>query len=99
MLRVIVVDPSGGVIVGATVTVTRVDDAPKAAAIAPVQTSATGVAIVVGLTPGRYSIQAEFPGFETQLLGDIRVRSGDNRQVAVLAIQRVQTAITVERDK
>src|SRR4029077_4549878 len=89
-LRVTVVDPSSAVIVGATVTVSGTDDATRAATIAPVQTAGAGVAVLTGLTPGRYTIQAEFPGFEKRLLTDVRVRSGDNRQVAVLAIQRIE---------
>ena len=46
-------------------------------------------ATVAGLRPGRYSIQASFPGFDTRTLADVRVRNGDNKQVAVLAIARV----------
>jgi Carboxypeptidase regulatory-like domain/TonB dependent receptor len=98
-LRVTVVDQTGAVIVGATVSVAGIDDATRSATIAPVKTSDTGVAIVPALVPGRYAIQAAFPGFETRQLGDVRVRSGENRQVAVLAIERVQTAVTVEQDK
>src|SRR5437660_483746 len=98
-LRVTVVDQTGAVIVGATVTVAAADEATKAVAIAPVRTSDTGVAIVPALTPGRYTVQVEFPGFEKRLLTDVRVRNGENRQVAVLTIERVQTAVTVEQDK
>src|SRR5437763_10617238 len=98
-LRVTVVDQTGAVIVGATVTVAAADEATKTAAIAPVRTSDTGVAIVAALTPGRYTVQVEFPGFEKRLLTDVRVRNGENRQVAVLTIERVQTAVTVEQDK
>ena len=82
-LRVTVVDQTGAVIVGATVTVAAADEATKTAAIAPVRTSDTGVAIVAALTPGRYTVQVEFPGFEKRLLTDVRVRNGENRQVAV----------------
>src|SRR5437588_10362184 len=82
-LRVTVVDPSGAVVVGATVTVTGADDATKAASVAPVRTSEAGVAVVTGLVPGRYTIEAAFPGFENRVLGDVRLRNGDNRQVAV----------------
>jgi hypothetical protein len=98
-LRVTVVDPSGAIIVGATVTVTGADDATKGVTIAPVQTSDAGIAVVAGLTPGRYAIEAEFPGFEKRLLSDVRIRNGENQQVAVLTIQRVQAAVTVEQDR
>jgi len=98
-LRVTVVDQTGAVIIGATVTVAGADEATNAAAIPPARTSDTGVAIVPTLTPGRYTVQVEFPGFEKRLLTDVRVRNGENRQVAVLTIERVQTAVTVEQDK
>jgi hypothetical protein len=98
-LRVTVVDPSGAVIVGATVTVAGAENATSAATLAPVQTSDMGVATVAGLMPGRYTIQAAFPGFETRLLKDVRVRGGENKQVAVLPIQRVETSVTVEQDR
>lgn len=98
-LRVTVVDQSGAVILGAAVTVAGADDVTKAASIAPVQTSEGGVAVVSGLRPGRYAIQAAFPGFEPRLLSDVRVRAGENKQVAVLAIERVEASLTVEQDK
>src|SRR5437899_1806216 len=98
-LRVTVVDPSGAVVVGATVTVAGADDSTRRATVAPVRTSDTGVATVSGLTPGRYTIQAEFPGFEPRVLEAIRVRSGENRQVAVLTIQKMEASVTVAQDK
>jgi hypothetical protein len=98
-LRVTVVDPSGAVIIGATVTVAGAETATSAASLTPVQTSDMGVATVSGLVPGRYTIQAAFPGFETRRLNDVRVRGGENRQVAVLQIERVETSVTVERDR
>jgi hypothetical protein len=98
-LHVTVVDQTGAVIVGATVTVTGAENATSAATPAPVQTSDTGVASVSGLAPGRYSVQAEFPGFEPRLLKDVRVRGGENKQVAVLPIQKVEASVTVAQDK
>ena len=98
-LRVTVVDQTGAVIVGATVTVTGADATTRGAAIAPVQTAETGTATVTGLRPGRYLVEAEFIGFEKRVLPDIRVRSGDNRQTAVLAIQRLEADVTVAQDQ
>ncbi len=98
-LRVTVVDQTNAVVVGATVTVTGTDETTRAAAIAPVRTGESGVAVVASLPPGRYTIQAEFSGFETRVINDVRVRSGENRQVAVLAIEKMETAVTVEQDK
>jgi hypothetical protein len=98
-LHLTVVDPSGAVIVGATVTVTGAEPATSGATLAPVHTSDAGIATVPGLAPGRYTIQAEFPGFETRLMKEVRVRSGDNKQVAVLTIPKVEASVTVAQDK
>src|SRR2546422_11505935 len=67
-LRVTVVDPSGAVIVGATVTVSGGDDATRRATVATVRTSDTGVAVVPALMPGRYTLEAGFPGLEKGVL-------------------------------
>jgi hypothetical protein len=99
MLQVTIVDQSGAVIANATVTVTGTEAATKAQTPAPVQTNAQGVANIPGLPPGRYAVRAEFPGFETRDLPDVRVRAGDNKQVMMLPIAGVQDAVTVERDK
>jgi len=98
-LRVTVVDPSSAIVAGATITVVGVEDATKGPTIAPVQTSGDGIAVVSGLRPGRYTIEASFPGFDTRTLPDIRVRNGDNKQVAVLAIARIEATLTVGQDR
>jgi len=95
-VAVTVVDQTGAVIQNATVTVTSVD-APSTT-IAPVKTDEKGVASLTGLAPGRYTIQAEFPGFETHQLKDVRFKSGDNKHAVVLAIQGLQDSVTVSRD-
>jgi len=98
-LQVTVVDSTGAVIVGATVTVVGVDAATKAMTPAPVQTSTQGVAIVPRLVPGRYAVQAEFPGFETRRIADVRVRNGDNKQVVLLPIEGHKEAVVVEQNR
>jgi hypothetical protein len=98
-LKVTVVDQSGAVIVGATVTVAGAEEATRAVSLSPVKTADAGIASIAGLPPGRYTVQAEFPGFETRLLKDVRVRSGENKQVAVLSIQKLETEVTVAQDK
>jgi hypothetical protein len=98
-LQVTVVDPSGAVIVGAAVVVASADASAPALAQEPAKTTATGVAIIPGLAPGRYTITAEFPGFEPRVLTDVRVRAGDNRQVAVLPLAKLEAAVTVAQDK
>ena len=95
-LAVTVVDQTGAVIQNATVTVTPSTD-PKTP-VAPVRTGEKGVATLQGLSPGRYSIHAEFSGFEPRLLKDVQLKSGDNKHVVVLAIQGVQDTVTVVRD-
>src|SRR5437773_9464030 len=77
-LQVTVVDQSNAVLPTATVTVTGLEDATRKTTLAPVQTAATGIAVLGALAPGRYSVQAEFPGFDTGQLKDIRLRPGDN---------------------
>src|SRR5258708_23549798 len=95
-VMVTVVDQTGAVIPNAKVTVTPVPD--SGAAIAPVMTNDKGVATLTALAPGRYSIAAEFPGFEPRILKDVQVKAGDNKHVAVLAIQGLQDSVTVSRD-
>jgi Carboxypeptidase regulatory-like domain len=97
-LLVTVVDQTRSVIPSATVTVAGVEDATKAAAIAPVQTSDRGVATITGVKPGRYTIQAEFPGFKSGVIADVRVRAGENKHVIVLALENLQDSVTVGRD-
>jgi len=98
-LVVTVVDITGAVLPGATVTVAGIEPANKAAAIEPATAGADGVATIVKLAPGRYSIQADFDGFETRRIPDVRVRNGNNRQVVMLPIAGHKEAITVSQDK
>ena len=77
-LLVTVVDQTGAVIPAATVTVIGEEAATRASAVPPVKSSDQGLAAVTGLLPGRYTVQAEFPGFETRVVKDVRVRAGDN---------------------
>ncbi|MBW8713841.1 MAG: carboxypeptidase regulatory-like domain-containing protein, partial [Acidobacteria bacterium] len=94
-LIVTVSDPSGAVIPEATVTVVGLDDAVKNIAVPPAKTLASGIATFEGLTPGRYSIKAEFPGFDLGLLRDIRVNRGDNKHVLVLPLKNMSESVTV----
>jgi hypothetical protein len=98
-LRVTVVDPSSAVVPGATVTVTGAEDATRGDAIAPARTTEGGIATIPNLKPGRYVVKAEFPGFETRVLADVRIRPGENKQVAVLQIPKLEQSVTVGQDK
>jgi hypothetical protein len=97
-LIVTVADTTAAVIPDAKVTVVALDEAAKGAPIPPLQTSGEGVATFTGLTPGRYSIVAEFTGFEMGLLRDVPVRGGDNRRVVVLKIQGLSETVTVGQE-
>ena len=92
-------DSTGAVLPGATVTVTGIEAANKAAAIEPVKATDQGVATIPKLAPGRYSVQAEFSGFETRMLPDVRVRSGNNKQVLMLPIEGHKETVLVGQDK
>lgn len=98
-LLVTVADQTGAVLPGATVKVDSLEAGARAAAIDPVKTSDQGIAAVAGLAPGRYVVQAAFPGFQTNIARDVRVRTGDNRQTIVLQIEGLRDEITVGRDK
>jgi hypothetical protein len=98
-LTITVADPSGAVLPAAKVTLVGLEDATKAKPIDPAQASDKGVATFSGLAPGRYSVQAEFAGFEMGLLRDIRVRPGDNKHVIVLPLSKLETEVTVTRDR
>ena len=41
----------------------------------------------------------EFPGFQTALVRDVRVRAGDNRRTITLALKKLDEDVTVTRDK
>ena len=97
-LRVTVKDPSGAVIPGATVQLTRLDDPAGAVSAAPVMSDGQGVAHAAGLAPGRYRLEVAFPGFESHLTPELRVRAGEGRREVTLAIRRVDESVAVGRD-
>jgi hypothetical protein len=92
-LRIVVKDPSGAVIPNATVRVTGEGQQPIV-----VSSDAQGVATAVGLPVGRYTVVVDFPGFAARTLTDVRVRPGDNRREAMLAIEKVAESVSVGRD-
>ena len=96
-LLLTVVDQTGAVIPNATVTVAPANEPTKV--IGPVKANDAGLATLEGLAPGVYEIRAEFPAFEPRVMKDIRLRAGDNKQVAILTIQNLEDEVTVARDK
>ena len=97
-LRLTVVDPTGAVLADAAVTVAGSEDATRAAKREE-HTDATGVATIGGLPPGRYVIEASFPAFETRQLKDVRLRTGENKQLLLLPLQKMETTVEVGQDK
>jgi hypothetical protein len=94
-LHVIVFDPSGAVIVGAHVTV-QPSNTPGGAL--SLDTDGRGAAVFAPLTPGRYNIHVEAPGFEPYDARDTRLRSGDNRREVKVRIARLAETVNVTRD-
>src|SRR5688500_18856240 len=107
-LVITVTDQTGAVIPGATVTVTAQDSASQSGAgqnsaaragvLPPGPTSSQGTITIPGLAPGRYTVSVEFPGFETSVLRDVRIRAGDNRQSVELALQKLEDSVVVGQD-
>ena len=97
-VQVTVVDPSGLVVPEAVVTLVGIEPATQAVTLPEVRTTDKGLAILERVPPGRYSVRAEFPGFDLGLLRDIRVRAGENRHVVILPLLKLEDAVTVSRD-
>jgi hypothetical protein len=98
-LIVTVNDTTGGVLPTATVTIAGAESSTRAGKYEPLLTTGAGIAIFDNLAPGRYTVTAEFPGFEKAAPREVRVRTGDNRHTVVLAIARLEDTVTVGRDQ
>jgi len=98
-LIVTVQDSTGGILPTADVTVVGIEDATRAATIAPMRATDRGVATFENLIPGRYAIEAAFSGFEKATLKDVRLRAGDNRQTITLALSRLEDSVRVGPDR
>ena len=95
-LLVTVVDATGAILPGAIVKVV-----PEDASAGPPSTASTsdaGVATLPGLRPGRYTITAEFSGFDAGAITNARLRAGDNKQQIELALTAFEDTIEVGRD-
>src|SRR5262245_66346302 len=77
-LRVTVLDQTNAIIVGATVTLTGAEPATRAQSVPEAKSAETGIAKFTGLTPGRYTIQADYPGFETRTLQAVSHGPGED---------------------
>ena len=54
---------------------------------------------LTGSSPGRYTLQVEFPGFETAVVRDVRIRTGDTRRTVLLHLAKLDEEVNVTRDK
>ena len=95
-LLVTVVDVTGAILPGATVKVVPAD--ASAGAPATASTNDAGVATLSGLKPGRYTITAEFSGFDAGEVTNARLRAGDNKQEIELALTGFTDSVEVGRD-
>jgi hypothetical protein len=96
VLRVVVADPMGAVIVGAKVTAQPIDPAGSPVEAA---TNERGEAVFGGLLPGRYAVRAEYPGFDPRILDDVRVRAGSNtRREMKLNLAKLAEEVDVGQD-
>jgi hypothetical protein len=90
-----VVDVTGAILPGASVTVAPQEaDATGVTAVA----NDHGLATIAGLKPGRYTIKAEFSGFDPGQLADVRLRAGDNKHQVELAITGFTDTVEVGQD-
>ena len=97
-MLITVIDQTNAVIPDATVTVAGAEPSTQKAQVAPAKTTTAGLATIGGLTPGRYTARAEFPGFYPGVLNEVRVRPGDNRHIIVLLIENFQDSVNVSQD-
>ena len=87
-----VTDPTGGVVAGATITVTNMDTGIAVKAT----TDASGNYVVTSLGIGRYSVNVEAAGFKKSLHNDITLNVQDRRRVdAVLEVGSVNDTVEV----
>jgi hypothetical protein len=97
-LSVTIMDQTTGILPKAAVVLEGQDQA-LASVRRESHTSAFGVAVFEDLEPGRYTVRAEFAGFQTAIVRDVRVRAGDNRRTITLQLQKLDEDVTVSRDK
>jgi hypothetical protein len=93
---VTVVDVTGAILPGATITISPMEPAGAAGTLATANEQ--GIATVNGLKPGRYVIKAEFGGFDAGEIPDVRLRAGDNKHQIELAITGFEDVVEVAPD-
>ena len=98
-LLVTLLDETNAVLPGGTVTIAGIDAANKSMNIPPAVTNDKGQVTFENLPPGRYAIKGEFTGFQTRGLPEVRIRAGENKQILMLPIDKLQSDVTVARDR
>jgi hypothetical protein len=97
-VQVTVVDPSGGAIPGASVTLTSLEAATPASEHRTT-TNDRGVAVIEALVPGRYRIDATFPGFDAGRIREVRARPGaESRHEVMLPLRVIEDSVVVGLD-
>lgn len=97
-LLITVIDQTNAILPNAVVKLIGQEAATQAVDVAPVAASGSGIAVFEGLPPGRYTVTAEFPGFQMGMVRDVRVRAGDTRRTMTLQLEKQQEELTVGRD-
>ncbi len=95
-LVVTVLDQTGAVIPHAPVSLAGEDGAGEAEALS----NGRGVAAFDSLPEGRYTVRAQFPGFQQATVTGVRVRRGREARVrVVLQLEKLDESLTVGRDR
>jgi hypothetical protein len=97
-LRITVHDPSGAIVPGAVVRIRGAEGPAAEVTLDGLLSDGLGVAIARNLVTGKYAVEVSFPGFETKIVFDVRVRTGENRRDITLAIQKLDQSVSVGRD-
>lgn len=92
-------DQTGGILPGATVTVTGIEAATKTAAPIVVQTADRGTATIEKLVAGKYSVRVEMDGFAPTVMPELKLVKGDTKRTITMALKSMSDSVTVQVDK
>ncbi len=90
-IELVATDETGGTLPGVTVTVRSIDTGAEHVEV----TAANGIARVLALPPGTYSVRAELAGFATITQEQLPLRVGQTARVNVVLRPAATEAITV----
>ncbi len=92
VIEVLVLDETEGVVPGVTVTVERPDTGFQAVEV----TNANGLARLLALQPGTYTVNAELSGFGSVSQEGLTLRTGQTSRVTLILRPQSSETITVE---